>query len=126
MSLREKRMGKAVPRSATATAPAIKYVLLSADTSPTAETLTTLEDDPRPGEGSRTSAGGWDAVRAVACGRGEAIDGVEREAAEAISRVRMKKVVRDWSRMGIKDIFRRRWRKKGLVKLGPQGEDKNT
>ena len=93
MSLREKRMGKAVPRGATATAPAIKYVLPSADTSPTAETATTLEDDLRPGEGSRTNAGRWDAVPVAAGGRGEAMDGGERGAAEAISMVGMKKLV---------------------------------
>jgi hypothetical protein len=36
VSLREKRIGKAVPTSATATAPAMRYVLPSAATSPTA------------------------------------------------------------------------------------------
>ena len=36
VSLREKKMGKAVPTSATATAPAMRYVLPSAATSPTA------------------------------------------------------------------------------------------
>ena len=40
VSLREKSMGKAVPTSATATAPAMRYVLPSAATSPTAETAT--------------------------------------------------------------------------------------
>lgn len=36
--MREKRIGKAVPTSATAIAPAIRYVVPSDDTSPTAET----------------------------------------------------------------------------------------
>jgi hypothetical protein len=36
VSLREKRIGRAVPTSATATAPAMRYVLPSAATSPTA------------------------------------------------------------------------------------------
>lgn len=45
VSLREKSMGKAVPTSATATAPAMRYVLPSAATSPTAETATSR---PRP------------------------------------------------------------------------------
>lgn len=45
VSLREKSMGKAVPTRATATAPAMRYVLPSAATSPTAETATSR---PRP------------------------------------------------------------------------------
>lgn len=38
VSLREKKIGKAVPIRATATAPAIRYVVPSAETSPTAAT----------------------------------------------------------------------------------------
>ena len=38
-SLREKSIGKAVPTRATATAPAIKYVVPSAETSPMAATI---------------------------------------------------------------------------------------
>ena len=46
VSLREKSMGKAVPTSATATAPAMRYVLPSAATSPTAETATSRPAAP--------------------------------------------------------------------------------
>lgn len=47
VSLREKRIGNAVPKRATAAAPAIRYVVPSDDTSPTAETAV-LEEDPDP------------------------------------------------------------------------------
>ncbi|RWW87671.1 hypothetical protein BHE74_00003479 [Ensete ventricosum] len=59
-------MGKAVPTSATPMAPAIRYVLLSDDSSPTADTATTLEAAgllPHQGkagrrEGATAAAGG--------------------------------------------------------------------
>lgn len=43
MSVRLKRIGKAVPTRATAAAPAIKYMVPSEETSPTAATIT--DDD---------------------------------------------------------------------------------
>ena len=63
MSVRLKRIGKAVPTRATAAAPAIKYMVPSEETSPTAATITdddllflgrvTLlrDDDPHEDEG---------------------------------------------------------------------------
>lgn len=48
MSLRENNIGNAVPISATAAAPAMRYVVLSDETSPTADTATTLLNNGEP------------------------------------------------------------------------------
>ena len=80
MSLREKSMGKAVPTSATPMAPAIRYVLLSDDSSPTADTATTLEAAGLlPHQGKAGTAGRREGATAAAGGgRGEEEEEEER------------------------------------------------
>lgn len=92
MSLREKSMGKAVPTSATPMAPAIRYVLLSDDSSPTADTATTLEAAGfLPHQGKAGTAGRREGATAAAGGgRGEEEEeergeGAEKGATEAIT-----------------------------------------
>ena len=94
MSLREKSMGKAVPTSATPMAPAIRYVLLSDDSSPTADTATTLEAAGLlPHQGKAGTAGRREGATAAAGGaRGEEEEeeeergeGAEKGATDAIT-----------------------------------------
>lgn len=86
MSLREKRIGNAVPTSATAIAPATRYVVLSDDSSPTADTATTLEAGLRLYEGKAAVAGRREAGGADG-GRGEMTEDEEEDkgAAEAMA-----------------------------------------
>lgn len=78
MSLREKRIGKAVPTRATRAAPPIKYGVLSADTSPTTATtvnarflfFSVLFHDLDPAKGLPTNVGCF-SVSAESIVRGE-------------------------------------------------------
>ncbi|KAL5991835.1 hypothetical protein ACLOJK_012746 [Asimina triloba] len=102
-------MGKAVPRSPTAAAPAIRYVVLSDETSPTAETAVVLRlgGATRPTDAGRRGKEAWEGRPAVA----------GRVAGEDAARREMGKGAGDAIWVGAKDVSQR-WRNSHVGLLG--------